>query len=54
MCRVLLCPLLLHLTMCAVLARRQYRRYYNNRAKQDKERRLQVQDPTQGGTDILF
>jgi len=53
-CLLLLCPMFLHLGMSGMFAWRQYNRYYNKRSKQDREMRINVQDPSQGGTDILF
>ena len=44
----------LHLGMSGMFAWRQYNRYYNKRSKQDREMRINVQDASQGGTDILF
>ena len=44
----------LHLALSGLFAWRQYQRYYNKKTKQTREMRINVQDPTQGGTDILF
>jgi len=53
-CLLLLGPILLHFGLSVMFAWRQYNRYYNKRSKQDREMRINVQDPSQGGTDILF
>lgn len=53
-CLLLICPMILHIGVAVMLGYRQYRRYYSSKSKQQKEQRLAVQDPTQGGTDILF
>jgi len=53
-CLLLVCPMFLHLGMGSLFAWRQWKRYYSKRSKQAKEMRINVQDPTQGGTDILF
>merc|ERR1712179_125001 len=53
-CLLLICPMFLHLATGSLFAWRQWKRYYSTRQKQAKEMRLAVQDPTQGGTDILF
>jgi len=53
-CLLLICPMILHYGVGVMLGYRQYRRYYSSQQKQQKEQRLAVQDPTQGGTDILF
>ena len=44
----------LHLCLSGVFVWRQYKRYYNKQTKQNREMRINVQDPSQGGTDILF
>lgn len=51
---LLICPMLLHMGVAGMLGYRQYKRYYSSKRMQQKEQRLAVQDPTQGGTDILF
>lgn len=53
-CLLLILPLLLHLALAANLGYRQYKRYYSSKKRTEAAARLQVQDPTQGGTDILF
>ena len=53
-CRLLICPMFLHLGMSAMFAWRQHDRYYNKKKKHEREMRINVQDPSQGGTDILF
>jgi len=53
-CLLLICPMFLHLGMSAMFAWRQHDRYYNKKKKHEREMRINVQDPSQGGTDILF
>jgi len=53
-CLLLICPMFLHLGMSVLFAWRQHDRYYNKKKKQEREMRINVQDPSQGGTDILF
>jgi len=53
-CLLLICPMFLHLGTGCMFAWRQWKRYYNKKSKLDTQMRINVQDPTQGGTDILF
>eukprot|EP00092_Neocalanus_flemingeri_P036412 GFUD01039646.1.p1 GENE.GFUD01039646.1~~GFUD01039646.1.p1 ORF type:complete len:329 (-),score=79.49 GFUD01039646.1:31-1017(-) len=53
-CLLLICPMMLHLGTGSLFAWRQWKRYYSKKSKQAREMRINVQDPTQGGTDILF
>lgn len=53
-CLLLICPMFLHLGLSGLFVWRQYKRYYNKQTKQNREMRINVQDPSQGGTDILF
>lgn len=53
-CLLLILPLCLHLGLGTNFAYRQYKRYYSAQKRNEAQQRVQVQDPTQGGTDILF
>jgi len=53
-CLLLILPFLLHTLLAINLGLRQYRRYYSSKKRTEAMARVQVQDPTQGGTDMIF
>jgi len=53
-CLLLILPFLLHSLLAINLGLRQYRRYYSSKKRTEAMARVQVQDPTQGGTDMIF
>jgi len=53
-CLLLILPFLLHTLLAVNLGLRQYRRYYSSKKRTEAMARVQVQDPTQGGTDMIF
>jgi len=53
-CLLLICPMFLHLGLGVMFARSQWKKYYNSKTRREEQMKKDVQDPTQGGTDIIF
>jgi len=53
-CLLLILPFFLHSLLAINLGLRQYKRYYSSKKRTEAMARVQVQDPTQGGTDMIF